>query len=82
MDNLAKKRLEKQGVGIHRIKALEYLEKENYFEFLDNLRESGVTNMFGAVPYLTNVFPKLSDNEAAKVLKEWMATFSERHKEK
>ena len=29
---------------------------EKYYEFLDNLRESGVTNMFGATPYLVKHF--------------------------
>ena len=29
---------------------------EGYFAFLDELKESGVTNMFGAVPYLMDEF--------------------------
>ena len=29
---------------------------EKYYEFLYNLRESGVTNMFGATPYLVEAF--------------------------
>ena len=29
---------------------------EKYYEFLDNLRESGVTNMFGASPYIQKKF--------------------------
>ena len=44
-------------------------------EYLDDLRESGVTNMFGARPYLQNEFPELSTQEAAKVLVFWMETF-------
>lgn len=31
-------------------------EFEKYFDFLDDLRESGVTNMFGATPYLIEEF--------------------------
>ena len=31
------------------------MEKE-YFEYLDDLRESGVTNMFGSAPYLAEEF--------------------------
>jgi len=56
------------------------MNKEEYFLFLDDLRESGVTNMFGAVPYLTINYPNLTEKEARDILKEWMETFSERHK--
>jgi len=54
---------------------------EDYLIYLDILRESGITNMFGAVPYLLEEFSELSEVEAKKVLKNWMETFSERHKE-
>lgn len=50
-----------------------------YLEFLDILRESGVTNMFGAAPYLQEEFPELNRNEARRILQHWMQTFSERH---
>ncbi len=30
--------------------------KEEYFIYLDALRESGVTNMFGSAPYLAEEF--------------------------
>ena len=49
-----------------------------HFAYLDALRESGVTNMFGARPYLETEFG-LSRNEAKLILTEWMQTFSERH---
>jgi len=49
-----------------------------YFEYLDDLRESGVTNMFGAAPYLQEAFG-LSRYEARVVLLKWMETFNERH---
>jgi len=52
---------------------------EEYYEFLDNLRESGVTNMFGATPYLIEEFYDLSEVKAREILKSWMKTFSERH---
>lgn len=55
------------------------MSKEMYFEFLDDLRESGVTNMFGATPYLRKAFKGLSEKEARSILTEWMKTFSERH---
>ena len=48
-------------------------------EFLDKLRESGGTNMFGARPYVVEEFPELSYGEAGKVVSYWMKTFSERH---
>ena len=53
--------------------------REEYYVFLDNLRESGITNMFGARPYLMNAFPQLSEQEAGEILSSWMKTFSERH---
>jgi len=43
----------------------------NEFIFLNNLRVSGVTNMFGAAPYLQEEFD-LSRQEAKEVLLEWM----------
>ena len=45
-----------------------------YFDFLDNLRESGVTNMFGAVPYLMDEFV-LDKDEALNILSRWMESY-------
>ena len=45
------------------------------FEYLDNLKESGVTNMFGAGVYLENEFG-LEKKEARKVLANWMTNKS------
>jgi hypothetical protein len=42
-----------------------------YFTYLDFLRESGVTNMFGAVPYIVKEFG-VTRIEAADILTEWM----------
>ena len=53
---------------------------QNMLEFLDELRESGVTNMFGAAPYVQEEFD-LDKNQSKEVLSYWMHTFSERHKE-
>lgn len=47
--------------------------------YLDELRRSGVTNMFGAGSYLEDEFG-LSRDEARTVLGYWMKTFAERHK--
>ncbi len=52
---------------------MEYEEK--YYEYLDGLRESGRTNMFGASPYLQEAFPELTEKEARKVLVSWMEGF-------
>ncbi len=58
-----------------------------HLEYLDDLRESGETNMLGAAPYLDEVFPELSDEKpgrhssvkARAILSYWMRTFSERN---
>lgn len=46
-----------------------------FFEYLDLLRESGKTNMFGAGRYLTDEFG-LSRREARVVLSKWRETFN------
>lgn len=48
-----------------------------YYEYLDGLRESGVTNMFGASPYVQKEFG-VSGKEAGAILSDWMKTFSQR----
>ena len=55
--------------------------KENHLLFLDDLRESGATNMFGATPYIQDEFPELSKKEAKDILLYWMTSFDERHPE-
>ena len=45
------------------IEGLDYL-----LRYLDELRESGETNMFGAVSFLMEEFPDLSKSEAKAVL--------------
>ena len=58
-----------------------FTEKEiEYFEYLDELRESGETNMFGAGAYLRREFG-LEKKESHEILAKWMETFSERHSE-
>lgn len=52
------------------------LEKE-VFEFLNDLRLSGVTNMYGAVPYILEEYPDLHKNVASKLLGLWMKNFNE-----
>jgi hypothetical protein len=45
-----------------------------YKEFLDDLRESGITNMFGASSYLEDAFG-LERKEAQTILSQWMREF-------
>lgn len=53
---------------------------DEILEYLDELRESGETNMFGAGPYLVREFG-LSRQESHDGLAYWMKTFEERHSE-
>jgi len=46
-----------------------------FFQYLDDLRESGATNMYGARPYLEAQFPSLTSSEAGTVLRAWMKSF-------
>ena len=41
---------------------------------MDELRESGATNMFGAAPYLQREF-SLTKAEASEIVMTWMTTF-------
>ncbi len=49
-----------------------------YYDYLDELRASGDTNMYGAGAYLEAEFD-LEKKESANILTDWMDTFSERH---
>lgn len=51
-------------------------EEVNFF--LDDLRESGKTNMFGAAPYIRRAYG-VSFDAARDFLTVWMRTFRERH---
>ena len=53
------------------------IDKNEMFEYLNTLRESGVTNMFGAGQYLEQAFD-IDRKEARDVLTEWMKTYAER----
>jgi len=48
---------------------------QEHFDFLDELRETGITNMFGASPFLEDEFPELNAREARIVLGKWMDSF-------
>lgn len=47
--------------------------EQKHFDFLEELRQSGVTNMLGADPYLTRAFPThFRKHDAGEVLLKWM----------
>lgn len=46
-----------------------------YWIYLEQLRRSGVTNMFGATPYLMNEFD-LDKKEATRILSDWMHNYN------
>jgi len=50
---------------------------DEHLEYLDSLRESGVTNMYGARPYLMDAFG-IESKPAGEILAYWMKSFSER----
>ena len=50
--------------------------KIEHKKYLDSLRKSGETNMFGAGIYLQEEFG-LDRREARKILLEWMKTFKD-----
>ena len=48
--------------------------REVIWNFLETLRESGVTNMFGAAPYLMNEFG-MDKYQARDALLDWMSNY-------
>ena len=46
-----------------------------YWIYLEALRISGVTNMYGATPYLMDEFG-LSKQEASQILIDWMENYN------
>jgi hypothetical protein len=53
---------------------------DDVLEYLDELRESSITNMFGAGAYIEKMFG-YDKYEARAALLYWMHTFSDRHPE-
>ena len=51
---------------------------DEQLEYLDALRESGATNMFGAATYVQAEFG-LTKVDARTILMYWMQSFGERH---
>ena len=52
-------------------------EKDDIFQYLFDLQDSGVTNMFGAGPYVEREFPHLDKKEVSDVVTEWMSNWDE-----
>lgn len=52
---------------------------ETHLIFLDALRLTGITNMYGACPYLREAFSGMDNETSSKILAYWMRTFVERH---
>lgn len=47
-----------------------------HFQYLDSLRESAETNMYGAPTHLALAFPELNRNEARSIVKLWMDSYN------
>ena len=49
-------------------------DKNEVFEYLEQLRESGITNMFGSVSFVMNEFG-MEERQSVKLVSEWMKTY-------
>lgn len=53
---------------------------EDHLMYLDDLRELGIVNMFGAGPYLQKEF-KIDEKTAKKILLFWIESFSDKEED-
>lgn len=51
-------------------------EWEEYYNILEAIRSSGITNMFGAAPYLKEFCPELSNKQSQEILCNWIHNYS------
>jgi hypothetical protein len=51
-------------------------EWEEYYNTLEAIRKSGITNMFGAAPYLARI-ENIDERLARDVLLNWMQNYNE-----
>lgn len=51
------------------------VENEKIWEYLFELQESGVTNMFGAAPFIQRRFPATNMKQARELLGFWMNNY-------
>lgn len=56
-------------------------QNKDYFNSLERIRQSGVCNMWGASPYLQQLYPELTDKTASKILITWIENYSQLNKE-
>ena len=54
-------------------------QEQEVLEFLNMLRDSGATNMFGAVPYIKDEF-ELDSKESKRLFMLWMKNFNDEGK--
>ena len=54
-------------------------QEQEVLEFLNILRDSGATNMFGATPYIKDEFD-LDSKESKRLLMLWMENFNDEGK--
>ena len=57
------------------LKGVINMTTNKYWIYLENLRQSGITNMFGASPYLAEEFD-ISEKEANVILADWMRNYN------
>jgi hypothetical protein len=50
------------------------MENKKYYNYLEKLRRSGITNMYGAAPYLQAEFG-LEYKKAVNILMSWMKNY-------
>lgn len=51
----------------------DYTQKElTVFKYLFEIQESGITNMFGAIPYIRRKFNGMDDEDCKNMLSKWM----------
>ena len=55
-------------------------EREEYYQVLEGIRQSGITNMFGAAPYLKEFCPELSHKLSQAILVNWIRNYDELNK--
>ena len=55
-------------------------EWEEYYKVLEGIRRTGVTNMFGAAPYLKEFCTELSVEQSNEVLCNWIHNYNELNK--
>jgi len=55
-------------------------EWNDYYQTLENIRKSGITNMFGAAPYLA-AYEGIDEKLASQVLVNWMKNYDQLNKQ-